>query len=284
MEKEGVFTFSKPIYTKTEENTPGYVFNSYYNGLGEPAVSTMGETPTVNDFLGTDYENNRNFIVDLCNEFVKSCSKYFPNGKLTVERVKAKLKHIIKTTRETQKPDDFEGIIVWQLLPLVIVVSGIQIQVYWELVKTYMEMTLDDDEGEIAKAVEEPLVQLSLTNDLVDGGLEGKGHVEIGVVADVVSQAPIDEIIAVDDIAGSTGDAIDTMLLNNKKSSTATKDKASKKLREARLQVQLAKFRAARAYEKYVAKYGDDLSDTDGETTDYASGSEGDGHSGSGCE
>lgn len=274
VKSEVLFEFSKPVYAKTEDKSPGYVFNCYYNGTGEPTVSTTEETPTMNDFLGTNDENNSNFIGELCNEFVKSCSKYFPKGKLTVERVKTKLKHIIKTTRETDKPDDFEGLIVWQLLPLVIVVSGIQIQVYWELVKTYMAMTLDDEEEEIAKVVEEPLVQLSLSNE---GSNDGEAYGQVGV-----SEVSSDDIIAVDDIPTTPGDAIDTTLLNNTKSSTATKDKASKKLREARLQVQLAKFRAARAYEKYVAKYGDDLSDTDGETTDYTTGC--DSGSGSGSE
>jgi hypothetical protein len=271
-EEESVFTFSKPQYAKTAGGAYACVFNCYYNGLAEPSISSdAGDTPTIDEILMTD--DSRSFVNDLCEAFVKSCSKYFPGKKLSVAIVKSKLKHVIQTTRTNDTNSNFEGFLIWQVSPLAMVVSGTEIHVHWEQTKVHMEISLGDDKEEAVEAtkpVEEPLVQLTL-NEAVSENRQVAIEEEVAAVS-----ASSDELIVVDDIPLAQDQVVHVMSPAGPTSSTAAaREKAGKKLREARLQVQLAKFRAARAYEKYVAKYGDDLSDTDTDaTTDYTSGEE----------
>ncbi len=263
---ESLFTFEKPQYAKGA-NGFAYVFNCYYNGIAQPSVSSeKDDIPTIDEILSTS--ENISFVKDLCLEFVKSCSKYFPGKKLNPDNIRSKLKHIIQTTLDPNSSENFEGIIIWQAVPLAMVVSGTEIKVHWEVTKVHMAMSLGDEE-EAPKPVEEPIVQLTETAPTETRQVE----VAASLPEHVAVAAGAAELIVVDDIPMAQDEVVHVMSPSTAAVTMAAKAKASKKLREARLQVQLAKFRAARAYEKYVAKYGDDLSDTDTDaTTDYTSG------------
>jgi hypothetical protein len=256
-------SFSQPQMLQMPDRKPGYIFNVK---VSEPIVLTNEEQPIIDTFL--EPEDSKKYLDIMYEKFVAGCSKFFPRP-LTIERVRGRSVHIVKTIHDDEEG---MGVVVWQAMPISLCVSGTQIQVYWKLTKTYTVIDFEDEE-EAAPAsapVSVPDVQLSAL--ALDERLPALG----GAIL-------TNELVAVDDIAAASPISDKPILIRSPISITAGKDKVAKKLREARLQVKLAKFRAARAYEKYVTKYGDDLSesetDTEGATTDYTTGSDGSGSS-----
>ena len=240
--------FSQPQYIQGADKKPVYVFNVQTD---EPLICSTEQQPNIDKVISE--ESGESYVNELYNDFITNCSKFFPRP-LTIERVKSRTVHIVKTIHDDEVVD---GIIVWHMTPISICVSGTQIQVYWKITKTCAIIDFEDDipATTTAAAIKAPDVQLPITMNTLS-----------------LNEKPKDELVALDDIP-STACEEPTFVLKSHASSTASNDKVTKKLREARLQVKLAKFRAARAYEKYVNKYGDDLSesdtDTEGATTDY---------------
>jgi hypothetical protein len=243
--------FSQPQYIQGADKKPVYVFNV---NSETPFIHSNEEQPNIENVLAEG--DGKQYVINLYSEFATSCSKFFPRP-LTVERIAARTSHVIKTIQDDEMDN---GFIVWHMSPLSVCVSGTQINIYWMLTKTCSVIDFDDEEDKDEHApVEVPLVQLPMTS------------LSLNDSSPAITKLK-DELVALDDIPVCTASE-NTFVLKSPASSTASKGKVTKKLREARLQVKLAKFRAARAYEKYVNKYGDDLSesetDTEGATTDY---------------
>ncbi len=228
--------FSAPQYIQTKDKKPAYHFvvtvehPIIYTTETQPDLTILLESITCQEFL-------KNFT----SAFAAKCSKYFPKP-LNAERLLGKLSHIIKTIDNTHEG---EGIINWYFIPMSICVSGTIIEVNWKLIKTTTVISWQDEE-EAPEPEPEP---------------EPEAKVETTTSQEApTKQEDLQEVGTEDIIA--TGDGKPEFILGP---SAAAKEKDKKKLREAKLQVELARFRAARAYEKYIAKYGDDLSDTDTE-------------------
>jgi hypothetical protein len=240
-----LFTFSSPQYIQTKDKKPAYHFSITNK---EPLVVSSEKTPDLSSTLAST--DGVEFIKSFTELFASQCSKFFPKP-LSAERLAPKLTHIIKTIDDAHEG---EGVVMWHLLPESICVSGISLQVYWKVIKTTSVIQWEAEEEEIPPEPEpepEPEVQA-----------------EVAVASTNIQQAEGLQEVGTDDIENTTGEGKPEFILGP---SAAAKEKDKKKLREAKLQVELARFRAARAYEKYVAKYGDDLSDTDtgGEESEY---------------
>lgn len=225
--------FSAPQYMQTKDKKPAYYFTVT---VKEPLIISSEEKPTIIDAISTT--NGQEFVKLFAETFASTCSKFFPKP-LVAEKLIPKLNHIIKTIDEEHHGD---GIIMWHFLPISICVSGISLEVYWKVIKTtsVIDWEEPEPEAEVEAAIE--------TAELVE-------QPPTSQVSEDLQEVVTDDIIA-------TGEDKPQFILGP---SAATKEKDKKKLREAKLQVELARFRAARAYEKYVAKYGDDLSDTETE-------------------
>lgn len=237
-----MYTFSSPQYIQTKDKKPAYHFS--ISGK-EPLVITSNDVPELAVSLASN--DGVEHIKLFTEEFAKQCSKYFPKPLLP-ERLATKLTHIMKTIDDNHNGD---GIVMWHLIPDSICVSGILLQVFWKIIKTTSIIQWEAVEEEEAEV--EAVAEVEAEAEAVD--------------EEEVKSNEIEEVDAVN-IENTTGEDTPQFILGP---SAATKEKEKKKLREAKLQVELARFRAARAYEKYVAKYGDDLSDTDteGEESEY---------------
>jgi hypothetical protein len=231
--------FSAPQYIQTKDKKPAYHFTI---SSEDPVIYSSEKQPELSELLTSSgcVEFLKNFTL----AFATKCSKYFPKP-LVAERIIGKLSHVIKTIDDTHEG---EGIINWYFIPISICVSGTIIEVNWKLIKTTTVISWQDEEE--AVPVPEPEPETPTCQE-----------------ASEVKQDELQEV-KTDDIENTTGDDTPSFILGP---SAAAKDKEKKKLREAKLQVELARFRAARAYEKYIAKYGDDLSDTEteAEESDY---------------
>lgn len=236
MSDVAALVFSAPQYIQTKDKKPAYYFTAT---IKEPLVISSEEKPSIAEALANT--NGQEFIKLFAETFASTCSKFFPKP-LVPEKIITKLNHIIKTIDEDHQG---EGIIMWNFLPISICVSGISLEVYWKVIKTSSIIEWEEPEpeaepeAEAEKEVEQPEESQQPTSQ------DSHELKEVGS----------DDIIA-------TGEDKTEFILGP---SAAAKEKEKKKLREAKLQVELARFRAARAYEKYVAKYGDDLSDTETE-------------------
>jgi len=231
--------FSAPQYIQTKDKKPAYHFMI---SSEDPVIYTSEKQPELSELLTSSacVEFLKNFTL----AFATKCSKYFPKP-LVAERIIGKLSHVIKTIDATHEG---EGIINWYFIPMSICVSGTIIEVNWKLIKTTTVISWQDEEEAVPEPQPEP---------------EAPTSQEV----EEVKQDDLQEV-GTEDIENTTGDGKPEFILGP---SAAAKDKEKKKLREAKLQVELARFRAARAYEKYIAKYGDDLSDTEteAEESDY---------------
>lgn len=232
--------FSAPQYMQTKDKKPAYYFTVT---VKEPLVISSENKPTIADVITTP--TGQDFVKNFADIFAFSCSKFFPKP-LVAEKLIPKLNHIIKTIDEE---DQGAGVIMWNFLPISICVSGISLEVYWKVIKTSSVIDWEEPAPEATEDTpdsQELQPSISETKDTNTQELKEVGS---------------DDIIA-------TGEEKTEFILGP---SAVTKEKDKKKLREAKLQVELARFRAARAYEKYIAKYGDDLSDTEteGEESEY---------------
>ena len=240
--------FSAPQYIQTKDKKPAYHF---IISSEDPVIYSSEKQPELSELLTSSgcVEFLKNFTL----AFATKCSKYFPKP-LVAERIIGKLSHVIKTIDATHEG---EGIINWYFIPMSICVSGTIIEVNWKLIKTTTVISWQDEEEAVPEPEPEPESQPEIpTCQEVEG-----------VKQEEVKQEDLQEV-GTEDIENTTGDGKPEFILGP---SAAAKDKEKKKLREAKLQVELARFRAARAYEKYIAKYGDDLSDTEteAEESDY---------------
>lgn len=233
--------FSAPQYIQTKDKKPAYHF---VITVKDPIIYTSEKQPELTELLtNTD---SVEFLKNFTTVFASTCSKYFPKP-LIAERLIGKLSHIIKTIDDTHHGD---GIVCWYFIPLSMCVSGITMEVNWKLIKTTSVIRWEEEEEEVA--VQAP-VEEEVVNEVIPS----------------TSKEVTDTLEEVTDVSQNiTGDEKPEFILGP---SAAAKEKEKKRLREAKLQVELARFRAARAYEKYVAKYGDDLSDseTEGEESEY---------------
>jgi hypothetical protein len=233
--------FSKPQYIQTKDKKPAYHF---VITAENPIIYTTEKEPELNELL--ESITCQEFLKNFTCEFATKCSKYFPKP-LIAERLLNKLSHVIKTIDNTHEG---EGIINWYFIPVSLCVSGTIIEVSWKLVKTTTVISWQD-ETEVVETQPEP---------------EPKPEPETSTSEELNNTKQNDlQEVGTEDIENTTGDGKPEFILGP---SAATKEKDKKKLREAKLQVELARFRAARAYEKYIAKYGDDLSDTETEAED----------------
>jgi hypothetical protein len=234
--------FSAPQYMQTKDKKPAYYFTV---NVKEPLVVSFENKPTISDALTTS--TGQEFVKTFAEIFASSCSKFFPKP-LIAEKLIPKLNHIIKTIDEEHQG---AGVIMWNFLPISICVSGISLEVYWKVIKTSSVIDWEEPEPTVEATADAPESEESEppTRQTIDENTQN--FKEVGS----------DDII-------HTGEDKTEFILGP---SAATKEKDKKKLREAKLQVELARFRAARAYEKYIAKYGDDLSDTEteAEESDY---------------
>ena len=239
-----LFTFSSPQYIQTKDKKPAYHFSIANK---EPLVISSEKTPDLGSTLTST--EGIDFIKSFTELFASQCSKFFPKP-LVAERLAPKLTHIIKTIDDAH---DGEGVVMWHLLPESICVSGISLQVYWKIIKTtsVIQWEVEEQEEEVQEEKEKAKEDKEEVPDSVPEAEDDNALKEVNT-----------------DAMNTTGEDKTEFILGP---SAATKEKEKKKLREAKLQVELARFRAARAYEKYVAKYGDDLSDTDtgGEESEY---------------
>jgi hypothetical protein len=236
--------FSAPQYIQTKDKKPAYHF---VISLKDPVIYTSENQPTLNDLL-TSTECIE-FLKNFTSVFATSCSKYFPKP-LVAERLGSKLTHIITTIDDKHEGT---GVVQWYFIPMSMCVSGSTMEVSWRLIKTTAVISWQDDEEPQHEAIPEPETKAEETTT--------------SQPIEEAKQDDLQEIGTDDIIPASTGDDKPEFVLGP---SAAAKEKDKKKLREAKLQVELARFRAARAYEKYIAKYGDDLSDTETEAeSDY---------------
>jgi hypothetical protein len=227
--------FSAPQYIQTKDKKPAYHF---VVSVKDSIIHSSQEQPTLSDILTSI--NGIDFLKNFASVFASTCSKYFPKP-LVAEKLGPKFSHIINAIDDTHEGD---GIVQWYFTPLSLCVSGTTMEIKWKLVKTTSVISWQEEDETEAEVVPET-----------------SHEEEVHAAAEPESKQDLQEVVS-DDIIPATGDNKPEFILGP---SAAAKDKDKKKLREAKLQVELARFRAARAYEKYIAKYGDDLSDTDTE-------------------
>ncbi len=230
--------FSAPQYIQTKDKKPAYHF---VVSAKDSIIHSSEEKPNLSDLLTST--NGLDFLKNFATVFASTCSKYFPKP-LVAEKLSAKFSHIINTIDDSHEGD---GIVQWYFTPVSLCVSGTTMEIRWKLVKTTSVISWQDDEETPPETTPE-------------AEPEAKEDTTTSRPIEEPKQEDIQEV-GTDDII-ATGDDKPEFILGP---SAAAKEKEKKKLREAKLQVELARFRAARAYEKYIAKYGDDLSDTDTE-------------------
>jgi hypothetical protein len=206
---------------------------------------------TYNSIVGFDIiqEENHDEIKRLVDLFCNKCSKYF-SKPLDSNRFISRLTHIQFSvnaiTDDNEMPDgnlDNEPVIYeWSYSPYRIIISGTEFIIEWCLDQIEVKCSIDIPDF-IDTGASEPVVQLG-ENEVI-GSQEG-------------------ELLEEDNIPVAEDN---NPVIININEGEIQRDVDNKKLKKAQLKVKMAKFKAERAYEKYIQKWGY-LSEDSGSETD----------------
>ena len=211
----------------------------------------------------TIQEENLDSIKNLIEVFCTKCSKYF-SKPLEANKLISRLTHTqfsvnaIANEDETEESHDEPVIYQWSYSPYRIIISGSEFIVEWCVDQIEIKCSIDIPDF-IDNESSEPVVQLADHEVACAGNTE-----EAGCAGDTEDKGIESELLEEDNIPVAEDD--NPVVININQTDTE-RDMDIKKLKKAQLKVKMAKFKAERAYEKYIQKWGY-LSEDSGSETD----------------
>lgn len=206
--------------------------------------------------------DNIAFVSSLIGSFCQKCSKYF-SRPLDANRLLSRLVHsdyAVNVENEDDADAHSEPVIYeWKYTPYRIIISGTELKVEWCIdqieIKCMIDIHVDDDHN------------IEINSNNIDASLNHVNEVVTERVGGVVT-----EIINVDEVKKEEAKEVEIeeppevqlgeVNIPVSEDSTPIAVKVSgrtedyKRLRKAQLRVEMAKFKAERAYAKYVERWG----------------------------
>jgi hypothetical protein len=224
------FEYKAPsIISKTPTTVYAFQLNNTY-----PIQLTYANKPDYDQLIS----DNNEYIKLLLTSFTSKCSKYF-SKPLEVDKLLSRLSHkdySINTLDEGSYTDTASVapvIYEWRYTPYRLLISGTEFVIEWCIDQIETKCVID------------------LFEDQTDNLIEDK--------ADIQLEDPLVQLSEINIPVAPDSTPI-TININSK-------DFDLKKVKKAQLRVELAKFKAERAYEKYIERWGY-LSDDSGSDSD----------------
>ncbi len=243
MNVETTFEFKQPIIiSKTPSIT--YAFQ---------LSDTHSITKTYNEKV--DYSiivnENKDFVYSLIESFSNKCSKFF-SKPLDIYRLLSRLAHSDYAVNMDENGDCSEPIIYeWKYTPYRIVISGTEFKIEWCVdqveIKCIIDISGEDEINELqnTKNCIDVVVKDADVVTNVDTAIEVKNNMKESSTFEEPPEVQLSEVnIPVSDDSTPISIKIDGR----------TED--YKRLKKAQLRVEMAKFKAERAYAKYVERWG----------------------------
>lgn len=208
-------------------------------------INTCSIDKTYSDKV--DYEtivnDNKEFIFSLVGSFCEKCSKYF-SRPLDIDRLLSRLVHSDYTVNAESGDDATSEPVIyeWKYTPYRIIISGTELKVEWCLDQVEIKCLIDisADETDAVNVTTNELTTISLNREENNGDMAS---------FEKNDEVPPDVQLAEVNIPVSEDSTPIAIKMDGR-------SEDYKHLKKAQLRVEMAKFKAERAYAKYVERWG----------------------------
>jgi hypothetical protein len=223
------FEFKQPvIISKNPTIVYGFQLTSTLP-IGKTYAERVNYDCLVND--------NKEYISSLISSFVAKCSKYF-SKPLDADKLLSRLIHSDYAVNEEVHCDEADvGLIYeWKYTPYRIIISGTEFKIEWCIDEIENKCVIEFENDDVPSVVE----AIPIKNDEQDASLQTVNETDEGPPEVQLTEANIPV----------ADDATPVSIKMN------VKNEDYKRLKKAQLKVELAKFKAERAYAKYIERWG----------------------------